>query len=119
MGNEILRTASQRILDIAIASLLGGLLGAVIVWRFPSDMLHAKSIIVSGESGMVSISGDFGINLHRKDYASAMLWFHEPGTGDPGTGGPALIISGPEGQPHQEYWITPSGPKEAPPPVIE
>jgi hypothetical protein len=62
MGYETLPTAGQRILDITIASLLVGLLGAAIVWRFPSDMLHAKSIIVSGESGMVSISCDFGIS---------------------------------------------------------
>jgi hypothetical protein len=105
------RSSRARIIDITIASLVGGILGAFIGWVFHPDVLivdqlHAKQILVDGKLGTVSINGDVGISLNRDDYATAELWFHEPGTGDPGTGGPVLWISGKEAQ---AFKATPSG----------
>src|SRR6476660_7948745 len=103
MKSEPSRSIRARILDIAIASLIGGILGAVIAWVFHPDVLivdrlHAKEILVDGNLGTVSISGDHGISLDRHDYATAGLFFYEPGTGSPGKGGPVLWICGLEHQ---------------------
>ena len=104
-------TTMKRVLDIAIASVLGAVLGAIFTPQFPRDILsvnslHAKQILVKGSEGYVSIDGDHGISLNREDYASAMLWFREPGTGIPGKGGPVLWISGKE---PQAFKASPSG----------
>jgi hypothetical protein len=105
------RPIISRVLDIAIATLLGGVLGATFSYqplsdgRLHAEKLYAKQIIVEGEAGYVAIDGDHGISLNRNDYASAMLWFREPGTGNPGTGGPVLWINAD----HQAFKATSSG----------
>ena len=110
--NGEFRSIRTRILDIAIASLIGGIFGAVISSGnfhpgfLSVDTLFAKKILVDGNLGTVSIRGDDGIRLDRHDYATAGLLFHEPGTGSPGKGGPALWICGLE---HQAFKASPSG----------
>ncbi len=115
MGTESVRTARQRGFDIAIAALLGGLLGGALgvaaMWLVVRnvlvvDRLQARSIVVTGELGTVEIAGDSGISLNRNDYAAALLWFHAPGTGSPGTGGPALWLTAPDS--NQAFQATPS-----------
>ena len=113
MANESSQNLGQRGLDIGVASLFGGVLGAVIatvLLQHPDslsvDRLHAKQILVHGSQGSVSINGDVGISLDREDYATAKLWFHEPGTGNPGTGGPVLWLAGKE---PQAFKATPAG----------
>jgi hypothetical protein len=95
---------------------MGSVLGAAIVGLFRSespsfDTVHAKQIIVDGKLGFVSLDGDHGISLSRYDYAMASLSFHEPGTGDPGTGGPTLWIVGKE---PQAFKASPAGYEMAP-----
>jgi hypothetical protein len=105
MGNESSQARSNltRIIDITIASLVGGILGAVIAWpqTHPSsisvDSIYTRHIRVDGDLGFISID-EPGISLYRNDYAQALLWFHEPGTGSPGKGGPALWMVGKEAQ---------------------
>jgi hypothetical protein len=70
------------------------------------DTVRAKSVIVDGDLGTVSIDGDVGISLNRNDYATALLWFHEPGTGSPGKGGPVLYMQGDE---PKAFKATPAG----------
>lgn len=102
----------RRTVDIVISALVGGIVGAVVVFFRPLppmisvDTLFAKKIIVRGDEDYISIDGDTGISLQRADYASALLWFREPGTGDPGTGGPVLLIVSHE---PQAFKATPSG----------
>jgi hypothetical protein len=109
MTSESSRRLGQRVLDIGIAALLG----AVFAWWFHPDALivdrlHAKTILVDGSEGTVSMDGDHGITLNRDDYTEALLWFREPGTGYPATGGPVLWISGKESK---AFKVTPSGPE--------
>ena len=116
MKNESARALGRRALDIGIASLIGGVLGAVIAGQSRPDYLivdrlHAKEILVDGSKGTVSINGDHGISLNRDDYATVLLWFREPGTGDPGTGGPVLWIAGEE---PQAFKATPAGQEMVP-----
>ncbi len=101
------------IIQTAIGAMIGCIFGVIfgVIIASPNgtlsiDTLHAKNILVSGKLGSVSINGSHGISLYRDDYAAAHLWFHEPGTGDPGTGGPVLWIAGLE---HQTFKASPSG----------
>ena len=93
------RPRGERIVDLLIAAVVGGILGAVIVRWIPTDTLivnrlHAKRIYVDGDTGVVSINGDNGINLERDDYAKALLWFHEPpNLGSSQQGGPFLFLA--------------------------
>jgi hypothetical protein len=108
MENESSRPFGQRILDIAIASLIGAVLGATFASHFHPGllsvgMLQADSIRVPGEMGEVVISR-YGISLERHDYANIRLGYDEPGTG--GKGGPSIWITGTE---HQAFKATPSG----------
>jgi hypothetical protein len=107
MNSESPRSIRSRMLDIAIASLIGAVLGATFASHFPGVLsvgsIQADSIRVPGDMGEVTISR-YGISLNRHDYAYIRLGFDEPGTG--GKGGPSLLIAGTE---HEAFKATPSG----------
>ena len=72
-----MRFNRTRIIDITIASLLGGVLGAVVVAivgpstnakGFIVDHIDAKSITVQDREGVVSIDGLHGIRLIKNDH---------------------------------------------------
>ncbi|HEY1601137.1 MAG TPA: hypothetical protein VGG64_16160 [Pirellulales bacterium] len=79
------------------------------LWPIPKDIkvetISAKRIFVEDRGNRISIDGDTGISLNRLDYAAALLWFREPGTGSPGTDGPTLWIANEDGA----FKATPSG----------
>jgi large-conductance mechanosensitive channel len=72
-----MRFNRTRIVDIAIASLIGGIFGTVIVWIVgPATnveglivgQLDAKSITVRDTQGIVSIDGLHGIRLIKNNH---------------------------------------------------
>jgi hypothetical protein len=72
-----MRFNRTRIIDITIASLLGGIFGAVIVaivgppTKVPSistNLITAKSITVQDREGIVSIDGLLGIRLIKNNH---------------------------------------------------
>ncbi len=73
-----MRFNRTRIVDITIASLIGGIFGAMIVaavgppTRFPGinvDHITAKDITVMDKEGIVSIDGLHGIRLIKNNHA--------------------------------------------------
>jgi hypothetical protein len=95
----------KRILDIAIASIIGAVLGGYFASHIhPGHLsvgtLQADNIRVPGELGEVTINGN-GIRLDRDDYAYVRL-----GYADGSKGGPSLWIVGLE---HTAFKATPSG----------
>jgi hypothetical protein len=98
----------KRVLDIAIASLIGAVLGGTFASLVRPGVLHvgsleADSVRVPGEMGEVIISR-YGISVERHDYANIRSGYDEPGTG--GKGGPSLWIVGNE---HRGFKTTPPG----------